>query len=96
MTTDTEIVEAALDGGGRSPSEITESTMMMEDIQNAVDKLEDPYRSIVILREMQGFKYEEISDALELPLSTVKVYLHRARKKLRHQLMDKLELRHVG
>ncbi|GIV60984.1 MAG: hypothetical protein KatS3mg043_2073 [Rhodothermaceae bacterium] len=42
----------------------------------------------MILREIQALKYEEISEALELPLNTVKVYLHRARKTLRRLLEE--------
>jgi DNA-directed RNA polymerase specialized sigma24 family protein len=35
---------------------------------------------------VQDYKYEEISEALAMPLNTVKVYLHRGRRKLRERL----------
>ncbi|MEM8488440.1 MAG: sigma factor-like helix-turn-helix DNA-binding protein, partial [Bacteroidota bacterium] len=57
----------------------------------AVETLAEPYRSIVILREIQELRYQEICEALDLPLSTVKVYLHRARKTLRTQLQEVLQ-----
>lgn len=52
-------------------------------LETAVAGLEEPYRSIVVMREIQGFAYEEVAEALELPLGTVKAYLHRARRRLR-------------
>ena len=55
-------------------------------LRRALDELADPMRSIVILREVQGFKYQEICDVLDIPLNTVRVYLHRGRRRLREQL----------
>ena len=52
-------------------------------VQSAIKSLEDPFRSIVIMRDIQGMSYEEIEGSLELSASQVKVYLHRARRKLR-------------
>lgn len=52
-------------------------------LQNAIKSLDDPFRSIVIMRDIQGMSYEEIQGSLELSASQVKVYLHRARRKLR-------------
>ena len=52
-------------------------------LQSAIKSLKDPFRSIVIMRDIQGMNYEEIQGSLELSASQVKVYLHRARRKLR-------------
>jgi len=52
-------------------------------LQLAIKSLEDPFRSIVIMRDIQGMSYEEIQGSLDLSASQVKVYLHRARRKLR-------------
>lgn len=52
-------------------------------LQSAIKSLEDPFRSIVIMRDIQGMSYEEIQGSLDLSASQVKVYLHRARRKLR-------------
>ena len=52
-------------------------------LQSAIKSLEDPFRSIVIMRDIQGMSYEEIEGSLELSASQVKVYLHLARRKLR-------------
>ncbi len=55
-------------------------------LESAVADLEEPYRSIVVMREIQDCSYQEIADALEMPLGTVKVYLHRARHRLRDRV----------
>ena len=57
----------------------------------ALTELEETQRAIVVLREIQGCKYEQIAEALEIPLNTVKVYLHRARKALRKRLQENEE-----
>lgn len=57
-------------------------------LDQALDALEEPYRSLVVMREMQGLEYAVIAEALSLSLSQVKVYLHRARRRLRHQLSE--------
>jgi RNA polymerase sigma-70 factor (ECF subfamily) len=57
-----------------------------EALEGALAGLDDPYRSIVVMREIQELKYSEISEALEIPLNTVKVYLHRGRRMLREAL----------
>ena len=61
----------------------TESREIGATIDAALDGLGEPYRSIVVLREVEGMAYAEIADALDLPLNTLKVYLHRARRQLR-------------
>lgn len=71
-----------------SPADAAEQLDFQVRLQQALDRLHEPYRSIVLLREVQELKYEEISEALELPLGTVKVYLHRARKMLREALKE--------
>jgi RNA polymerase sigma-70 factor, ECF subfamily len=47
-------------------------------------------RSIVILREMQGLEYEEVSKILKIPLGSVKSKLSRAREKLKAKLLRKM------
>jgi RNA polymerase sigma-70 factor (ECF subfamily) len=48
----------------------------------ALDLLDDLSRSIVVLRELEGLSYEEISNLLKVPLPTVKTRLLRARRRL--------------
>lgn len=57
-------------------------------LQRSIARLGEPYRSLVVLRDVQQNSYEEVAEALELSLSQVKVYLHRARKQLRESLAE--------
>jgi len=70
------------------PGLSAEGSELRTRIRAAISELTEPYRSIVIHREIQGMKYDEISDAMQLPLNTVKSYLHRARRTLREQLKE--------
>ncbi len=70
------------------PDREASSNLFQEKLISALETLGEPYKSIVILREIEEYTYEEICAALDLPLNTVKVYLHRARKALRKQLTE--------
>ncbi|MHB1311546.1 MAG: RNA polymerase sigma factor [Gemmatimonadaceae bacterium] len=56
-------------------------------IERAIGALRPEYRSCIMLRHVEGRSYEEIAATLDLPLGTVKTYIHRAR----HQLREALE-----
>ncbi len=77
--------------GERSPAAAAEAADIRAHLERAFDRLAEPYRSIVYLREVQEMTYEDISGALDLPLNTVKVYLHRARKMLRKHIAEVLD-----
>jgi RNA polymerase sigma-70 factor, ECF subfamily len=53
------------------------------EIERAIAQLRPEYRSCILLRHVEGRPYEEIAELLELPLGTVKTYIHRARNELR-------------
>ncbi len=57
-------------------------------IERAIARLRPEYRSCIMLRHIEGRSYEEIAATLDLPLGTVKTYIHRARNELRQQLQD--------
>ncbi len=57
-------------------------------LKHSINGLSEPYRSLVVLRDVQQHSYEEVANVLELSLSQVKVYLHRARKQLREELAE--------
>lgn len=68
--------------------EASDETKLDQDIfkrqlQLSIRSLADPFRSIVIMRDIHGMSYEEIETSLDLSASQVKVYLHRGRRKLR-------------
>jgi RNA polymerase sigma-70 factor, ECF subfamily len=55
-------------------------------IERAIGGLRPEYRSCIMLRHVDGRSYEEIAATLDLPLGTVKTYIHRARHELRRAL----------
>jgi RNA polymerase sigma-70 factor (ECF subfamily) len=55
-------------------------------IERAIAALRPEYRACIMLRHVEGRSYEEIAATLDLPLGTVKTYIHRARHELRKAL----------
>ena len=56
-------------------------------IRKAIDELDPAFREVVVLSDVEGFSYEEIADALQLPPGTVRSRLFRARRRLQVSLM---------
>ena len=70
------------------PDDAAEAGELRAQLARAVGALDEPYRSILVLREIEGLAYAEIADALDLPLNTLKVYLMRARRRVRQSVAD--------
>ncbi len=60
---------------------------VMEQIELALEKLSQVQKSILMLRDYEGYSYQEIGEIVNLSQSQVKVYLFRARKKLKDYLI---------
>jgi len=81
-----QMVEAtALQIGDRSETALEEvaNRELGGEIERAIAKLRPEYRTCILLRHVEGRAYEEIAEILNLPLGTVKTYIHRARNELR-------------
>jgi RNA polymerase sigma-70 factor (ECF subfamily) len=78
----------ALQIGARqeSPLDAVEAKELGGAIEQAIAQLRPEYRSCILLRHVEGRAYEEIAEILNLPLGTVKTYIHRARNELRQAL----------
>lgn len=74
---------------GNSPSNAFESNQVVD---RAVSILPPIQKTIILLRDLEGYSYKEIGDILDLNDSQVKVYLFRARKKIKKQLKGMIEL----
>lgn len=59
-------------------------------IGNALDALSADHREVIVLREVEGFSYEEIAEKMECPLGTVMSRLHHARRRMQGLLRDRL------
>ncbi len=78
-----------LDGGGTpSPLALLEQQELADTLDAAIDRLRPEYREVVVLRYQEELSYEEIADVLDLPMGTVKSYLHRARGELARAMTD--------
>ncbi|MDI3535244.1 MAG: hypothetical protein PWQ82_1609 [Thermosediminibacterales bacterium] len=77
---------AAFSGNWRDPIEDKELEL---NIRKALQKLSTQHRNIIVLRDVQGFSYEEIAKILKVPVGTVKSRIHAARLALREKLQNR-------
>jgi RNA polymerase sigma-70 factor (ECF subfamily) len=75
------VVEIADNSAG--PEEILEKQEESSYILECLNKLQDPHREIVVLRDINGFSYEEIAEMLDCSIGTVKSKIARARHKFK-------------
>ncbi len=71
-----------------SPEDNADLQSLRVVLDRAIANLQEPHRSVFVLYEINGLKYRQIADALDLPLNTVKVHLSRARRTLQSQLKE--------
>ncbi len=63
-------------------------------VQRYVAKLSDSYKAVLLLHDADGLTAQEIAHLLQLPLTTVKMRLHRARQQLQATLKEACEFEH--
>jgi RNA polymerase sigma-70 factor (ECF subfamily) len=73
---------------GEGPLQRFQQSELAARLQTAIARLQEPYRSLVVLRDLQQHSYEEVAGVMDLSLAQVKTYLHRARRQLRQQLAE--------
>ena len=76
--------------GADGPAENVEQTQLGLQMRRAIAGLDEPYRTLVVLRDVHQHSYAEIAGVTDLSMDQVKVYLHRARRRLRVVLADVL------
>ncbi len=69
-----------------SPSKTTEQNERLNIVRQAVNSLPVYLRQVIVMKEFEDMTFQEISDTLSLPLSTVKSRLYIALKQLRSKL----------
>jgi RNA polymerase sigma-70 factor (ECF subfamily) len=84
-TEDGEIERPVYDPSG-NPETLFEKKMIQEFVQKGLMKLKEDQREIIVLRDIQGYSYEEIGKLFSLPEGTIKSRLHRARMDLKEIL----------
>ena len=78
-----EAVDVEAQAAEHSQFDVLENNQLTASLAEAIRQLDDPFRSILVMRDIQGLSYADIEESLEMNASQVKVYLHRARRKLR-------------
>jgi len=74
-----------------NPQEYVERLELGSALDRALAELRPEYRTAIVLWHMEDRPYEEIADIMDVPLGTVKTYIHRARKELRERLAQEAE-----
>ena len=69
-----------------NPENEVMSNELTEQLYRALQALPEQLRSVLMMREINDMKYADISKALEIPLNSVKVYIHRGRAELRKSI----------
>jgi RNA polymerase sigma-70 factor (ECF subfamily) len=80
---------------GEGPTERLERQERQQQVRDAIAQLPPEFRTVIVLREIEGFCYEEMAEILDLPIGTVRSRLHRARMQLRDQLKEVLSVRKI-
>lgn len=84
---DAPCLSATLMDGGGTPHDHAEHAQLKARVEDALRQLPEAFRTVVVLREMEGFCYEEIAEILNVPAGTVKSRLTRGRAALRKILL---------
>lgn len=73
------------------PSHRLEAEESQRQIRLAISQLAPDYRDALVLKEIEGLRYDEIASILECPIGTVRSRIHRARQELRDKLIRVVE-----
>lgn len=60
--------------------------LLGDEITNALNSIDVDFRTVIILSDLEGFKYDEMAKILDIPIGTVRSRLHRARNLLKEKL----------
>ncbi len=85
-----ELTNLERQAGENDPVEILDRKEKCRQVRDAIARLDEDYRAVIVLREIDGCCYETIADVLDLPIGTVRSRLHRARLQLKEQLSEML------
>jgi RNA polymerase sigma-70 factor (ECF subfamily) len=75
----------------RSPEKLASDREMGRLIEGALDELSEQFRTVFVLRMVEGMSVADTAEALEIPEETVKTRLHRARRRVADQLVSRLD-----
>jgi RNA polymerase sigma-70 factor (ECF subfamily) len=79
-------IEPADSHPAAQPTHALELAERQQQVRRALAELAIEYRTVLVLKEMEGLKYEEIAEIVGCPIGTVRSRIHRARSELRQKL----------
>jgi RNA polymerase sigma-70 factor (ECF subfamily) len=74
-----------------TPEALTLTEEIRSTVNSAIDALPEDLRTAIVLRELEGLSYEEIADAMECPVGTVRSRIFRAREAIDRRLREVFE-----
>jgi RNA polymerase sigma-70 factor, ECF subfamily len=83
---ETEASTITPESGDETPEQYTLNRELGAAIEGALGTLRTEYRTAIVLCHVEGRPYEEIAEIMDVPLGTVKTYIHRGRKELMQRL----------
>jgi RNA polymerase sigma-70 factor (ECF subfamily) len=83
--------EELQDGKEPTPAQSVQLSESAERVRLALSQLEEDFRQVLVLRDMEGMDYQEVAEVLGVPVGTVKSRLFRARSAMREKL-EKLDM----
>ncbi len=75
----------------KTPDELANIEIEREEVQKAIESLDEAFREVIVLRDIEDLDYEEIAKITGLPLGTVKSRINRGREKLKNILIKILK-----
>lgn len=91
IATEESSVSFELVDSGQTPEEQILQNEQVSEVREAIQELKEEQKTIIILRDIQGFSYEEIADILDCNIGTVKSRIARGRKSLKEIILKKRE-----
>jgi RNA polymerase sigma-70 factor, ECF subfamily len=83
---ETEATTITPESGGETPEQYALNRELGAEIEGAIGTLRTEYRTAILLCHVEGRPYEEIAEIMDVPLGTVKTFIHRGRKELMQRL----------
>ncbi|SHK73520.1 RNA polymerase sigma factor [Desulforamulus aeronauticus] len=78
-------------GQNSNPEQIYQDKQKLLRLQKAIDELPVKYRTVIVLRHMEGFSYQEIAEIMQVPVQTVGTFLYRGKAVLLKKLNSSKE-----
>lgn len=89
-------VEASAEVHAGERASLDDTVLNQRVLAQALDRLPDGYRQVLVLHDVEGLKHEEIAESLGVSIGTSKSQLHKARARMREMLAPNYERTEVG